>query len=68
MNESKSWYESKTVWGGLIALIAGVAGIFGIDIGIEDQATIVNSLIAVGSAVGGLLAVYGRFTADKNIK
>ena len=28
-DDNKSWWASRTVWGGLIALIAGALGVFG---------------------------------------
>ena len=67
MEQSKPWYKSKTVWGGIVALLAGIAGIFGYSVGEEAQATVVESLLAVGSAVGGLIAVYGRVTAKDKV-
>lgn len=64
----KKWWQSKTVWGGLVALIAGVAGVFGLAIGTVDQATLTESLTAIAAAAGGLTAVYGRFKAKQTIK
>lgn len=64
----KNWYESRAVWGGLIAMAAGIAGAFGYSFGVETQSLIVDSVIAVGGAVGGLVAVYGRVKADSKIK
>lgn len=64
----KSWWQSKTVWGGAVALIAGAAGLLGFNIGPEDQAALIDSLYAIASAVGGLLAIVGRVKASKRIK
>lgn len=58
----KQWYKSKTIWGGLIAVIASIAGI---DIGYSEATEIVDkvdSLVAIG---GGLLAIYGRARVGK---
>lgn len=68
MYPDKKWYASKTVWGGAIAVIAGIAGAFGIAVGVEDQAVIAESITAIAGAVGGLIAVYGRIKADRRIK
>jgi len=68
MESNKPWYKSKTVWGGIVALLAGIAGIFGYTLGIEEQAVLTSALIGIGSAVGGLLAVYGRVTAVEKVK
>lgn len=68
MDETKSWYMSKTVWGGLIAVVAGAAGAFGYTIAPDDQAQIVDAVVAAATVVGGLLAVFGRVKASKAVK
>lgn len=68
MDETKPWYMSKTVWGGLIAVAAGAAGAFGYTIAPDDQAQIVDAVVAVATVVGGLLAVFGRVKASKAVK
>lgn len=65
--QNKQWWQSKTVWGGVIAISAGIAGLFGVHLSIADQASLTESLVSVSSAVGGLIAVYGRYTATKQI-
>lgn len=67
MTESKPWWASKTVWGGLIAVLASLAAAFGFDIGPADQEAIVASVVSIAGAVGGLLAVYGRVKADRKV-
>ncbi len=72
MDQTKSWYASTTIWGGAVAAVAGVAGIFGYSITPADQAalsdsigqvvTLVTSVSALG---GGLLAIWGRVRASK---
>ena len=64
----KKWYKSKAVWGGLISAFAGLAGIFGFVVDEWTQADIANACFAASSAVGGLLAVYGRVRASSVIK
>lgn len=64
---SKKWYQSKAVWGGLIAVLAAVAGYFGYDVGAEDQQALTEGLIAIVGATGGVLAVYGRVKANSSI-
>lgn len=68
MYDNKPWYASKTILGGMIALVAGAAGAFGIAISPEDQEMITQGVLAVGSAIGGLLAIYGRIRATGRIK
>lgn len=68
MGEQKPWWQSKTVWGGLVALGAGIAGAFGVTVGAEDQELITSSILGIASAAGGLIAVYGRLKAQSEIK
>lgn len=68
MTGEKAWYQSKTVWGGLVAVGAAVAGAFGIDLGAEAQGQIVQNVTALAGAVGGIVAVIGRVTAKDTIK
>ncbi len=68
MDQTKPWYASKAVWGGLVAVAAPVASYaLHVTIGAGDQATLVDALAGIGSGVGGLLAVYGRVTATRAI-
>lgn len=67
--EFKSKLKSKTVWGGVVALVAIVASVaFKIDITADVQALIVEHIMSLIAAGGALLAIYGRFKADKKLK
>lgn len=63
---NKSWWQSSTIWGGLIAVIAGVAGAFGLDAaGISsDLGDLSAGIIAT---VGGIISIIGRFKARHKI-
>lgn len=63
----KKWYQSKAVWGGIIALLAAIAGAFGFSVGAEDQSGLVDAALSVAGAIGGVLAIYGRVKAEKYI-
>jgi hypothetical protein len=65
--ETKPFYQSKAVWGGVIALLSVVAGAFGYSVGADDQIALVDALATGGGAVGALLAVYGRIVASGKI-
>ena len=67
-NVSKSWYQSKTVWASAISVLAVAAGYFGVNIGAEDQAVLVDQASAVVAIVASLIAIYGRVTAKETIK
>lgn len=64
----KKWWESKGVWGGLVAVGAGVAGLFGYALSADEQDALAGAVAALASAIGGALAVYGRIKAASDIK
>jgi len=51
--ETKSWYLSKTLWVNLLAGVATVAGVFGLDLGLDAaaQAEIAVGFLAVANIV-----------------
>ena len=74
MEDQKPFYASATIWGGGVAAVAGVAGIFGYTITPADQAALTESVgqvvtlvTSVSALVGGLLAIWGRVRASKTI-
>jgi hypothetical protein len=68
MEDSKAWYASKGIWGSVVAIGAGIAGtIWGVSVTEADQTTIVSAITAVGGAVGGLIALWGRLKASKKV-
>ena len=64
----KKWWESKAVVGGLITVGAAVAGGFGIVIDADAQDQIAECVVVAATAIGGLLAIYGRVKAESKIK
>lgn len=67
MDGIKNLFASKTVWGGIAALLAGVVGLLGYNIGAEDQASLVELGTGIAAAVGGIVAIVGRVVASKRI-
>lgn len=67
LTREKPWYLSKSVWGGIVALVAVTLSVFGYGIGADDQAILVDYAVSIGGAVGGLLAIYGRIVASKKV-
>jgi hypothetical protein len=67
-NPGKPWYQSKTVWGGLIAIAASLAHGAGIDIGSAEQGQIADLAATLAGTLGGLVAIYGRVTAKGAIR
>jgi len=63
----KSFFESKTIWGGLIAFGAGVAGLLGYAVSDADAEQILAYVTGGAAIVGGIQAIYGRIKASKKI-
>lgn len=67
MNESMRWHNSRTIWSGIAAIIAGVGQIIGVNV---DQQELSDGLLAVSGPVGaiaGALAVWFRAKAEKKV-
>ena len=68
MIDLKNWYSSKTIWGALISIVASVLHFASIDLGATDKSQLVDTVVNIAGALGGLLAAYGRVTAKATIK
>ncbi len=64
----ETWWQSKTVWGGLVAVAAALTKASGAEISLADQSAITDALVNLMGAVGGLLAIYGRLAARTSIR
>lgn len=67
--DSKPWYQSKTIWGTLIAGVCLVLNLTGVgEVSPDDQSTLTNNItdIAIlgGQIVGIVLAFIGRMKAS----
>jgi len=67
MMDEKQWYQSKTIWGALLAVTASLFGAFGISIDTGVQNELSDALIQLIGAVGAIAAIYGRFSATNII-
>lgn len=67
MSEIKSLLASKTIWGALIAVFAGVLSLAGYSISADDQASLLELAAGLASTTGGAFAIYGRIKASKKI-
>ncbi|WP_206454871.1 hypothetical protein [Aurantimonas marina] len=68
MNEAKPWYQSRTVWGGLVAFGAAMAGLLGVDIDAATHEMLALSLTNGAAAIGAVVAILGRLAAQKTLR
>ena len=67
MIDTKPWYLSKTIWGSLVAILASLLGLWDFDVSTEDQARLVEMMVQLLGAGGGVLALVGRFMAVRRV-
>lgn len=65
--ESKKWYLSKGVMGGIMSVVALAAGAFGYVISPEEQEVLVLVITGLASGVLSLVGSLGRIKATKKI-
>lgn len=64
MNGTKVWWQSKTVWGSIVALLAGVATLAGVNLDATLQDQLAELIVGVANIAGGAIAWYGRVKAE----
>ncbi|SJZ64794.1 hypothetical protein [Consotaella salsifontis] len=65
--DSKKWYESKTIWGSIVALRASAVGLFGLHIDPAAGDALALALANGAAAVGAIVAILGRIGATRQI-
>jgi len=63
MSADKFFLKSKTIWGVIVMALPALLPVLGISLGADDTALITATGDQVMTAIGGLIAVYGRFKA-----
>lgn len=63
MVEEKPWYHSKTIWGSLIAVAAGLLSGLGYTVDPTSQAELAETIVQLAGSAGALFAIYGRLSA-----
>ena len=64
-DDQKSWWMSKTILGGIAALMGGILGVFGYTFAPEDQALLVEIIGTGITVMGSAVAIWGRTKATK---
>ena len=67
MTDVKPWYESKTIWSSLIAILAAVGSVFGFNLDQESQMQMSEIALQLVTVVASVLAVFGRLSAKSII-
>lgn len=64
--ESKKWYQSKSVWGGILSVTTALITLLAsLNVITNDVAV---KLAGFLGSIGGILGIYGRITANTEIK
>jgi len=67
MNGTKNWWQSKTMWAGIVTLVIGVLGSTGLADMEGQQDVIVEKIMNIITAVGSLVVLWGRIRATSSI-
>lgn len=67
MNETKSWYLSRTIWASLVTVCLAGASLLGLSVDGIDNATLTDMLLQAAAAIAGLVAIFGRLAAKDRI-
>jgi hypothetical protein len=67
MDELKTLTQSKTFWGAVVALAGSALGLAHYTLTPADAASAVDLISGIASAIGGLIAIYGRVVATHKI-
>ena len=67
MTSSKPWYLSRTIWGSVVTILTGGAGLIGLPLGGIDSAALTDTILQAITAVSGLIAIMGRISAKERI-
>lgn len=68
MSEEKNWYQSRTIFGAIITLMAVLSSAFGANIEQDLQDAVLDTVMQVIAVSGSLMAVIGRVNATAVIK
>jgi len=68
MIDTKPWYSSRTVWASLVTVLLSLAGVAGITLDGIDEGALTDTLMQLVTAVAGIVAVAGRFSARSRIR
>ncbi|MCB1383281.1 MAG: hypothetical protein KDJ73_10215 [Notoacmeibacter sp.] len=65
--DTKPWYLSKTIWASLVTILSALGGLFGLPVSSLDSGATAEMLLQAVTAISGLIAIFGRLSADTKI-
>jgi hypothetical protein len=66
-DDPKPALTSRAVWGGVVAILAGGAGLLGYAVSPEDAGALTDLISSGAAVIGGMLAIIGRIRATRRI-
>ena len=67
MIDSKPWYQSRTVWASVVAMLAAFGSLIGEPGAAFADPALIDAILTVVSAVAGFVALLGRLMARSRI-
>lgn len=67
MTNTKPWYLSRTIWASLVTIATAVGGFLGLPTGDLDSGQLTDALLQMITAISGIVAIFGRLSADSRI-
>ncbi|MCD2172016.1 hypothetical protein [Rhizobium sp. C4] len=67
MEDMKTWYQSRTIWGAVIAISASLAHAGGYSLSATDQGQLADAALSLAGTVGGLISIWGRMKATAKV-
>jgi hypothetical protein len=74
MTDTKSPFASRTVWAGVVTVVAGLAGLLGHDVAPADADALAGALAELGAvvvplvtALSGVATILGRLAATRRL-
>lgn len=64
---TEPWYQSRVTWGAIVSTAVPILALLGVATDAIDKDTAVSVGVALGTAIGGALTLYGRWRATKPI-
>jgi hypothetical protein len=61
----KPLWQSLTVRGGALAIVGALLSLFGVEVAPEDLQALADAAFAIVTAVGGIMAIWGKVRSNK---